>query len=504
MSLALGSRMNHMQARSEQTIKDLNKELTKHIHEVESIVAERTQTIRSIVDHVKSGFFTINRQLEVEAGFTKACYRLLGERIRDQSSVLDVLGLEGSRRGIFQMTVQQVFADNMPEEVSLSQIPKNFRVGDSILVLEGGLIRDEAGKPKAILFTVNDITKLRMKQREAMRSSMLIKILKNMDAFRSFIKITRENLKRLNDPNVRSKPKMAAFILHTLKGNCLIFNMKLQADRIHKLEEAGELRLEDIQALEQSFQLFLNRHADILSINWDDEQDEDVVVKHSTLMSLREQLNELGVQQDFLKFFDGWVQSITARSARSLLGPIVDDVQQLARRSGRKVQFELQGADVKIYSDNEKQLIKNLVHLVRNAVIHGIEENRGAKPPRGAVVLMFRSNPGCLEIRCRDDGHGINRDHIVQLIVEKGLAGSNRIESKSISELIEILSLEGFSTTKEVDLYSGRGVGVAAVYGAVKQCQGHMEITTKPGQGTEFVITIPREEEPGAPNLKAV
>jgi signal transduction histidine kinase len=504
MSLALGSRVNFMQARSEQTIRTLNSALTKQIAEVESIVAERTQTIRSIIDHVKSGFFTINSQLEVEAGFTKACYRLLGDRIKDKVSIMDVLGLEGSRRSIFQMTVQQVFADSMPEEVSLTQIPRTFRIGDSILILEGGLIRDDAGRPKAILFTVNDITKLRMKQREALRSSMLIKILKNMDAFRSFIKITRENLRHLADPEVRSKQKMAAFILHTLKGNCLIFNMRVQADRIHKLEESGSLRLEDIMELERSFQTFLNRHADILGISWDDDHDEDVVVKQSTLVNLREELNLLGVSREFLALFDRWVKSISARSARSLLGPIVDDVNQLAKRSGRKVQFELQGADVKIYSDAEKHVIKNLVHLVRNAIIHGIEVERGQKPPRGTVSLMFKASKGRLEIRCKDDGHGMDRNHIVQLIVEKGLAGVHDIESKPISELIEILSLDGFSTSKEVDLYSGRGVGVAAVYGAVRACHGVMDISTVPGEGTEFIITLPRDEEPVTPNLKAV
>jgi signal transduction histidine kinase len=504
MSLALGSRVNFMQARSEQTIKSLNQALKQQILEVESIVAERTQTIRSIIDHVKSGFFTVDKQLEVEAGFTKSCYRLLGDRIKDQSSILDVLGLEGSRRSIFQMTVQQVFADNMPEEVSLSQIPRTFRMGDSILILEGGLIRGADGKPKAILFTVNDITKLRMKQREALRSSMLIKILKNMDAFRSFIKITRENLKHLADPELQSRPKMASFILHTLKGNCLIFNMRAQADRIHKLEEKGELRSEDIEALENSFQLFLNRHADILGLSWDDEHDEDVVLKHSTLIHLRQELTQIGVSQEFIQFFDRWVKSITARSARSLLGPIVDDVQQLARRSGRKVQFELQGAEVKIYSDPEKQLIKNLVHLVRNAIIHGIEVDRGSKSPRGSLILSFKTEKGQLEIRCKDDGHGIDRDHIVQLIVEKGLAAVHDIENKSVSQLIEILSLEGFSTSKEVDLYSGRGVGVAAVYGAVRACHGRMDIKTEPGRGTEFIITVPRDEEPFTPNLKAI
>ncbi len=504
MSLALGSRVNDMQARSEQTIKALNEALRKQIQEVETIVAERTQTIRSIIDHVKSGFFTINSRMEVEAGFTKSCQRLLGARIHDRASLLDVLGLKGERRSIFQMTVQQVFADSMPEEVSLAQIPRTFRIEDSILILEGGLIRDADRKPKAILFTVNDITRLRMKQREAHRSSMLIKILRNMDAFRSFIKITRENLKHLANPEVRSKKKMAAFILHTLKGNCLIFNMKAQADRIHKLEGASELRLEDVQDLEKSFQLFLQRHADILALDWDENHDEDVILKHSSLLQLREELTRLGVPADFIHFFDSWVSSISARSAGSLLGPIIDDVQLLAKRSGRKVDFRLQGEAVKIYSDAEKKLIKNLVHLVRNAVVHGIEPNRGQKPAYGTVVLEFKEQDRQLMIRCQDDGQGMNRQQIVSMLIERGLASLNDIEKKSISELIEILSSEGFSSTREVDLYSGRGVGVASVYAAVRDCQGTVEIKTHPGQGTEFIILLPRHGEYRAAGLKAV
>ncbi|HET9236365.1 MAG TPA: 7TM diverse intracellular signaling domain-containing protein, partial [Oligoflexus sp.] len=502
MSLALGSRVNDMQARSEQTIKSLNAALTKQIQEVESIVAERTQTIRSIIDHVKSGFFTINSRLEVEAGFTRSCQRLLGDRIQDQASLLDVLGLSGERRSIFQMTVQQVFADSMPEEVSLAQIPRTFRMGESVLILEGGLIRDPDGRPKAILFTVNDITKLRMKQREAHRSAMLIKILRNMDAFRSFIKITRENLQHLAHSEVRSKRKMVAFILHTLKGNCLIFNMKAQADHIHKLEGKGELSVDDIQALERSFQHFLTRHADILGLEWDEEHDEDVVLKHSSLLELRQELMRLGVSFDFVKFYDAWVRSITARSANSLLGPIVDDVQLLARRCGRKVDFELQGAAVKIYSDQEKHLIKNLVHLVRNAVVHGIEQDRGTKPASGKVTLRFKETNQGLEILCMDDGRGMDRRQIVQMLIEKGLAGSGDIETKSISELIEILSSEGFTSTREVDLYSGRGVGVASVYAAVRECQGDIEIKTVQGQGTEFVITLPRGKESEGRNRK--
>jgi signal transduction histidine kinase len=279
--------------------------------------------------------------------------------------------------------------------------------------------------------------------------------------------------------------------------------MKAQADHIHKLEGLAELTFEDIEGLERSFQQFLTRHADILNLDWDAEHDEDVILKHSSLLELRQELTRLGASFEFFKFYDAWVRSISARSASSLLGPIVDDVQLLAKRSGRKVDFELLGATVKIFSDEEKSVIKNLVHLVRNAVIHGIEEDRGSKPASGKVTLQFKENKQLLEIRCQDDGRGMDRKHLAQMLIEKGLAGTGDIEKKSISELIELLSAEGFTSTREVDLYSGRGVGVASVYAAVRACKGHMDIKTATGQGTEFVISLPRIQEL-ASGLKAV
>jgi hypothetical protein len=234
MSLALGARVTDSRMRSENKIRDLNQILSKHLEEVEAVVAERTATIRSIVDHVKSGFFTVNRQLQIEAGFTKSCYRLLGKNMQAEVQVADVLELEGSRRSMFQMAIQQAFEDNLTEVAALSQIPKSFRIGHTVLSLEGALIRDGAGRPKTILFTVNDMTKLRLKQREALKSSMLIKILRNMSSFTSFLAVTRDKIKLLRTEELRANHKMVAFMLHTIKGNCSIFKRSFPENLIFR------------------------------------------------------------------------------------------------------------------------------------------------------------------------------------------------------------------------------------------------------------------------------
>jgi len=131
---------------------------------------------------------------------------------------------------------------------------------------------------------------------------------------------------------------------------------------------------------------------------------------------------------------------------------------------------------------------------VRNAILHGMEEQRETlhKNPRGQIVLGFEERGDTLCISCRDDGRGIDRHEISKAVVTRGLAKEESLPGTSTSELFRLLCQEGFSTSHTIDLYSGRGVGVGAVYEAVHACPGEIEIITEVGQGTEFVITIPR------------
>jgi hypothetical protein len=131
----------------------------------------------------------------------------------------------------------------------------------------------------------------------------------------------------------------------------LLFNMKAQADLIHQLEERDGLSVDDIQKLEASFQSFLSSHHDVLGMRWSDDFDKAFLVRQSALAQLRRDLEQLTVEPKMVECFDRWCQKITAPSVRSLLGPIGEDAQQLARKLGRKIQFELKGDEVRILNE---------------------------------------------------------------------------------------------------------------------------------------------------------
>ncbi|HYX32848.1 MAG TPA: 7TM diverse intracellular signaling domain-containing protein [Oligoflexus sp.] len=496
ISLALADRVTYLQNKSERTIKHLNDELTRHVQEVEALVADRTETIRTIVDNVKSGFFTMTRDMRMEGGFTRSCGKLLGCHLEAGVMVPDALKMDVGQAQMFRMAVDQVFADIMHDEVAIGQIPKTYRLDQRILSLEGSVVRDQSGQVKLILFTLMDITRLKRKQKEAFRSSVLLRIIRNMDAFRSFITYTRDGLEALLQADLVAERSRVNFILHTIKGNSLVFNLSPQARRIHEVEEKVEISHADVEQIIATFRSFLEANADVLNIVWGTENEEHFIIGQRSLEALQKQMESNLQDTTSRTHVQNWIQRVTAKTAGSLIGPLHDDVKRLSQRLQKKVRLTIVGGETKIVNEGEKDLVKNLMHLVRNALIHGIESNRSAvaKPPVGQIHLEFISEPHQLQVIVEDDGAGFPLDELRDSLLKKGVFTPEEARSASASAVIEKLAIGGTSTALHTSLYAGRGVGLAAVYQAIHHCQGHIELQNRSGQGTRFTIVVPRRD----------
>jgi signal transduction histidine kinase len=495
ISLALADRVTYLQKKSEKTITHLNDELTKNIQRVEALVAERTETIRTIIDNVRSGFFTMTPDLRIEAGFTRSCEALLGRKLEPGLLVSEALHMEPGEAQVFRMAAQQVFEDIMHDEVAISQIPKTYRIGKKTFSLEGSVVRDQKGKVKLILFTLMDVSRLKRKQKEAFRSSMLLRIIRNIDAFRSFITYTRDSLEGLKQVNLKHEQTKANFVLHTIKGNSLVFNLNTQARLIHQIEEKEQIDTDDIDAIIESFYNFLERHRDILNISWGAEHEEHFVVGQSSLDALQKYLDQRLQDPSIKEQVTQWMREITAKSARSLLGPIHDDIQHLAQRLHKQVKLIVEGDEEKIINEHERELVKNLMHLLRNALVHGIEADRAAvhKPAEGQIRLSIQSTPEQLHIVVADDGAGFPMELLRSSVREKRLMSAEQAQEATLAELLETLATQGFSTADQASIYAGRGIGLAAVYQAVADCRGHIEVDHQPGKGCRFTLRIPRQ-----------
>jgi two-component system chemotaxis sensor kinase CheA len=135
-----------------------------------------------------------------------------------------------------------------------------------------------------------------------------------------------------------------------------------------------------------------------------------------------------------------------------------------------------------------------IVHLLRNAVDHGLElpdvRRAQGKPVIGRLTLSALRDRSAVAIRVTDDGRGIDRERVLRRAIDGGLVEPGRT-SLSDEELLRIISRPGFSTAEQVTDLSGRGVGIDAVYNRVRSLGGTVDIRTVPGEGTTVTMRLP-------------
>ncbi|MDY0163667.1 chemotaxis protein CheA [Desulfobotulus sp.] len=168
-------------------------------------------------------------------------------------------------------------------------------------------------------------------------------------------------------------------------------------------------------------------------------------------------------------------------------------VRELSRSSGKQVCLEMSGQDTEIDRNVVEALYEPMVHMIRNAVDHGLEnpEERAqvGKPEKGRVRLQAYHKGGSILIELADDGRGLNADRIFAKAVERGLVAAEA--SLTREEIFDLIFHPGFSTAAAITDVSGRGVGMDVVKKVVETLRGRLDIQSEPGQGTRFLLTLP-------------
>jgi len=168
-------------------------------------------------------------------------------------------------------------------------------------------------------------------------------------------------------------------------------------------------------------------------------------------------------------------------------------VRGLERELNKRVEVHIEGQDTEIDKVIVEGMMDPLLHLVRNAISHGLEspEERVAagKSATGNVHLSARTAGDIVVMEVEDDGRGIDIDKIATHARTLGWLGSDQLPDSK--RLLDIISAPGFTTRDEADLASGRGVGMAAVQTVISELGGSLSLATTAGQGTRFTIHLP-------------
>jgi two-component system chemotaxis sensor kinase CheA len=168
-------------------------------------------------------------------------------------------------------------------------------------------------------------------------------------------------------------------------------------------------------------------------------------------------------------------------------------VRDVSRELGKEVELQISGGETELDKSVVEKIGDPLMHLVRNAMDHGIEtaEERIAKgkPTKGRVRFDARHDSGSIVVEVSDDGAGLNRDRILAKAVERGLVQAGA--SLTDSDIYKLIFEPGFSTADKVTNLSGRGVGMDVVRRNIESLRGSVEVDSRMGEGTIFRIRLP-------------
>ncbi len=169
-------------------------------------------------------------------------------------------------------------------------------------------------------------------------------------------------------------------------------------------------------------------------------------------------------------------------------------VRDVARQLDKQVAFKVEGKEIELDRAILDELGDPLVHLLRNAVDHGIESpaerRKHRKKPEGEIVLSAVRERSSVAISITDDGRGIDRAKVLAKALREGVVDPHT-ETLSDDQLLRVLARPGFSTAAEVTNVSGRGVGIDVAMTKIRALGGSIEIRTEPGKGTSFVMRLP-------------
>jgi two-component system chemotaxis sensor kinase CheA len=170
-------------------------------------------------------------------------------------------------------------------------------------------------------------------------------------------------------------------------------------------------------------------------------------------------------------------------------------VRKVSRAAGKEIELHIRGADTELDKLIVEELADPLMHVLRNAIDHGIEDpterTAAGKPAAGQIELIAYQKGNHVVIEIADDGRGVDLERVKAKAAERELVDREHLAEMNDRDLLNLLFMPGFSTSEAVSELSGRGVGLDVVKTNIAELSGMIDVQAEPGRGTRFIITLP-------------
>lgn len=477
----------------------------------------RTRQVVDLLDNSGQGFLAFKGDLVVLPDFSRACLAMLGESPAGREVAGLLFGSASPQAKLMRETIASVTVTEDPDirDSMLSLLPKEVRRGETILAMECRLVG-----AMNFMVILTDITEERrisaQLELEQQHLRMIVaavsdnrNFFETVDSFREFLK--RHAADALGD-QAGSSPEVRELYreIHTFKGILGQFCFPQTPLRLHDAEsmlarlmspaaaDASSARI-DLDGIRDAFE------SDLLALRM--VLGEDFMLRGRTLVLKEEQVRDLEALS--LRLLRGEAIDTAAEEVRRLLDDIIrlrkvrlsDSlrsydklIRQVAQRLDKLVNpLAIDGGgDVWIDPEIYKSFLQSLVHVFRNAVIHGLEMPEARweldKDEAGTIACTIRADGAQVGLTIADDGAGLDLARLRQKARENGMADVDRLSDEEIADLV---FTDYFSTQENVTVLAGRGVGLAAVRHEVEKLGGRVTVNSRAGLGCEFRFDLP-------------
>jgi HAMP domain-containing protein/two-component sensor histidine kinase len=472
------------------------RELERMNHTLEQQVEARTaelalkiRDMRLVLDNVDQGFITLSASGVMTGERSTIVSEWFGasEHLQPFSQYI---GRTSPAFGeLFGEIWSQIEADVLPLEVCVSQLPKDLRNGQRTWSLRYLPFHGAGGEEhlEGMLVVVADVTERLAREREEAEHGELMegfkRLMEDRNGFASFLEEATTMVQQVTSTPAMLDAVALKRTLHTLKGNASVMGFNVVAQLCHGLEaelaETARMSAGTLGALRTRWAAITGhvtsfvgaRPTRVIEIP---EEEYAAFVSHLSASDQRSELLER-------------VLSWHLEPASRPLSRLAEQAKTLAQRLDRgEVEVDVTGDDVRLDMRHWSPFFSELVHLVRNAVDHGLESPRErvalGKPATGRLVLRASVEGDELTFEVSDDGQGIDWAAIVELAQSRGLPHS------SPAELLDALCADGISTSSNLSEVSGRGVGMAALRQRLHELSGRLEVCSAAGVGTSWFM----------------
>jgi two-component system, chemotaxis family, sensor kinase CheA len=502
---ALGRAFNRMLAQLDDSylrLETLNRTLEQRVNERTSELAQRHRDMRLVLDNVNQGFLTVSRSGQLAQERSLIVDSWFGPCARAVTFWEYIARLDRGFAEMFELGFEALLEDVLPLQMCLDQLPARLRVDGRDFAFSYRSIGAEGspslvgeGAPQGLLIVINDITEQLLRAGHEAEQSELLAMLRGFTSdrggFLSFFEEATRMVESLRGREVDLLTRKRLY--HTLKGNSGLAGFGAIAELCHEAEH--HLNENDEPAADAILEALVSRWQTLEEVlsSLVRERGRDVLDVHARdLDEVLAALRDVAPATVWERMADWRLEP--AEHALTRLG---DYARSLAARLDRgDLEVSIESGGLRLDPQKWSGVWSELVHVVRNAVDHGlepIEERRaGPKGARPHLRLATRTSGDQLVIEIEDDGQGIDWAAV------RKVAGAKGLPCETTEELTDALLSKFLTTRDSVTATSGRGVGLASVRQRVQTLGGRIAIFTARGQGTTFQFTLPLSAAPTA------